>query len=530
MKMRIFLMLILAAVLTGTGRAEVVLDVTFGHLGYDADGLTSDGQLCVDSSGNSYHGFLGGGSGAAVVPGATGSKAIDTSDNNVYVILRDDRTYTSHGELDIADPITTPTPYFTLEADKSYTFEAILKWDPASTNGVHGIMGQTGGNEFWFRENGGALQWAMVSDGFNANNFGTNVDISALEADGQWHHIALVLDRTAAEIRVYADYELIYTHTAGVASLGAMLNGEGDFRLGAYNTSSSARFDGQQDHYRISDMVVKPHEFLQMDSSSAPTPADGDKGVVSDAELSWTSAADPNAPTETITGQFIYLGTDPAALVLQNPTAQTGTTFDPGALAKDTRYYWRVDGQVNNGPANDPNLTVPGLVWTFETELSLPVIDVNPKDDRVFVDTGESAEFTVVATNPLGGDPDYQWYEGVSPDTSSPVTGETTATLIIANVTAGDVGRQFYCSVSNVNGSVDTTSAGIFAKTQVAHWKLDYIGQTEPNAIDSSGNGYDGTNAGATLVTEGKIDEAFAFNGSSHVDLTDHSAAFSGLQ
>ncbi len=473
-------MMVLAAMLTGTGRAEVVLDVSFGHLGFDADGLTADGQMCVDTSGNGYHGFYAGGSGAAATAGVTDSTAFDTSGANVYIILRDARTYTGHGETGFADPLTTPTPYFTLEADKNYTFEAILKWDPTNTQAMHGIMGQTGGNEFWMRENNGALQWAIVGGGTNANNFGTDVDISVLEADGQWHHLAFVLDRTASEIRIYADYELIYTDSnPNIASLGEMLSGTGDFRIGGYNTSSSTRFKGAQDHFRISNTALNPAEFLQMGGASAPMPADGDAGVLVDADLSWTAAADPNAPLETVTGQYIYLGTDPMALVLQNTTAQgpAVTTFDPGTLNKDSRYYWRVDSSVNGSSATDPN-TITGLVWNFDTELSLPVIEQQPQLALVY--PGENAVFDVNAFDPLGGTLTYQWYsdpdleatgDEVMLSDGADYSGVTTAALTVLAAEQTDEGY-FYCDVSNA-ATISTGSAYLAVKRLIAHFPFD---------------------------------------------------------
>ena len=339
---------------------DIVLDVSFDHIADDPDGLAADGQLCVDSSGNNYHGFYSS-SGGIATTGPTGTAAIDTSENNTYVILRDDRTYTDHGEPEIDDPITTPTPYFILKSDKSYTFEALLKWESSSPDSTHGIMGTTNySDQFWMRENNGYLQWALGNEGgLNANHFASDIDISALEADGKWHHLALVLDRTASEIRVYADYQLIYTDTnPNIALLGDVLSGTDDFRLGGYNTSSSARFDGVQDGYVITDEALGIGTFVLsgIDFEVLPTnpiPMDNEIGVDPNTIIQWT-------PGRTGTFTYdVYFGTDPENLSLES-ALQEQTYFDPLGMTEldwKTHYYWRIDlhdnGQINKGPLWD---------------------------------------------------------------------------------------------------------------------------------------------------------------------------------
>jgi hypothetical protein len=58
------------------------------------------------------------------------------------------------------------------------------------------------------------------------------------------------------------------------------------------------------------------------------------------------------------------------------PTAfrgnQTGATFNPGTLAENTPYYWRID-EVNNSDADSPYL---GNVWTFRTKPLKTVVSI----------------------------------------------------------------------------------------------------------------------------------------------------------
>ena len=70
-----------------------------------------------------------------------------------------------------------------------------------------------------------------------------------------------------------------------------------------------------------------------------PSPANGATGVGTGATLAWTAGAGA-------TSHDVYFGT-------ANPPAfrvnQTGTTFNPGALAANTTYFWRIDGKNTAG-------------------------------------------------------------------------------------------------------------------------------------------------------------------------------------
>ncbi|MBI9019162.1 MAG: immunoglobulin domain-containing protein [Phycisphaerae bacterium] len=490
MKLWIFLCVAVMAA-AGTVSAGIVVDVTFGDLAYDADGIQTDGQFIADYSGNGYHGFLGGGSGGLIVAGPTGDTALDSSTSNPYVFLRDARTYTNHGEPSIDDPITTQTPYFVFEAGNNYTIEAVLQWDPASPDSNHGIFGQTGTAELWLRENNGILQY-IVDDGPTRIEASETIDISAIEADGQWHHLAFVIDRDASEIRLYVDYELIHTNAnSNIAALEAIGDGTIDWRCGAYNTTSSNRFDGKQAHYRISDEALTPAEFISLSGVTAPVPADGQKGVLVDDDISWTAGIAPEG--KTITAHYVYLGTDPTALALVDTTVST--TFDPGTLAKDSRYYWRVDEAVNGTAANDPN-TIEGAMYSFETELSLPVIDTQP--ESTMAHPGEDAIFTIAATNPLEGELNYQWYfdPNLAVENDEVALGgqgyanTDTAELTVLAADENDEGA-YYCVITNSNNTPVTSNTATFTlKELLGHWPFD----SNLNDVVAGNNGsYNGT-------------------------------------
>ena len=99
-----------------------------------------------------------------------------------------------------------------------------------------------------------------------------------------------------------------------------------------------------------------------------PDPKDGAIYVPVDAHLSWTAGF--GAITHDV-----YFGTDETEVT--NGTGgtfkvnQATTTYDPGLLTKDTRYYWRID-EVNN---LNPNSPWTGPVWSFETIPDIPIAD-----------------------------------------------------------------------------------------------------------------------------------------------------------
>jgi len=90
-----------------------------------------------------------------------------------------------------------------------------------------------------------------------------------------------------------------------------------------------------------------------------PVPRDGAKWVATDADLSWTAGA-------TGVKHDVYFGTDQAAVAngtggTLKASQQATKTYDPGAMAQDTTYYWRIDEYDSGGTK------YPGTVWSFTT-------------------------------------------------------------------------------------------------------------------------------------------------------------------
>jgi len=90
-----------------------------------------------------------------------------------------------------------------------------------------------------------------------------------------------------------------------------------------------------------------------------PNPTDGAKWVATDAKLSWSAGA-------TGIKHDVYFDTDQTAVAngtggTLKSSQQTAMTYDPGAMAQDTTYYWRID-EYDSGGAK-----YPGKVWSFTT-------------------------------------------------------------------------------------------------------------------------------------------------------------------
>lgn len=248
--------------------AGTVLEMDFEYL--TAGDTIADGTRLQDISGNGYHGFWGHTAGDTTIVATTNGVGIDntTPTNPGYIYVRDGLTGIPE-EWD--GPTTTVSPYFTLDGAGSWTMEAVVKWDTATVTVRNGIMGQTGGNQIWIREDSGNLHYAIgTSDA--VNRFDGTINVSAEKADGKFHSIALVYDGPAGEVRTYVDGVLKDTNTdVDIGTLPALLNGTSDFRLGDYNGSSN--FDGTMDHFRISNTALTPAEFLPVGSANPPPTA-----------------------------------------------------------------------------------------------------------------------------------------------------------------------------------------------------------------------------------------------------------------
>jgi hypothetical protein len=118
-------------------------------------------------------------------------------------------------------------------------------------------------------------------------------------------------------------------------------------------------------------------------------PASGTAGVALNTPLEWSWG-------DNAISMKVYLGTNNPPLPkdqqigLTHVDPATGrTAFDPGLLAPDTTYYWRVDS-VNNHPVHPETA---GPVWSFTTQAAGTNIFFVPSDDVKVSSANASANF-----------------------------------------------------------------------------------------------------------------------------------------
>ncbi|MEZ4705573.1 MAG: choice-of-anchor Q domain-containing protein [Caldilineaceae bacterium] len=112
---------------------------------------------------------------------------------------------------------------------------------------------------------------------------------------------------------------------------------------------------------------------------------------------------------------------------------------------------WNVNGNsVTVDLVAGENVT---CTFTNAQTITVPVITTQPQDTSIF--PGETALLTVAA----GGDNlSFQWYQGASGDTSTPISGATSASFTTPALT-GDA--SYWVRVSNPAGSADSATATV---------------------------------------------------------------------
>ncbi len=85
-----------------------------------------------------------------------------------------------------------------------------------------------------------------------------------------------------------------------------------------------------------------------------PNPSNGATGQSSNVDIGWSNGGGA-------TSYDVYFGTDSIPDSSEFKGNQTATSYDPGALANSTTYYWRIDARSSAG-------VTAGVVWSFTTE------------------------------------------------------------------------------------------------------------------------------------------------------------------
>ncbi|MCK6470111.1 MAG: tandem-95 repeat protein [Planctomycetes bacterium] len=313
--------------------------------------------------------------------------------------------------------------------------------------------------------------------------------------------IAPAITTQPASVAVTAGQAATFNVTAtGTAPLSYQWRKNGTAISGATNSSYTTPATTTADHGALFSVVV---------SNSA--------GSVTSANATLTVNSAAVAPA--ITSQPVSVAVTAGQAATFNVTA-TGTA--------PLSYQWRKNG-VNIANATSAGYTTPvttaadsgalfsvvvsnsaGSVTSSNATLTvrvMPAITTQPAS--VAVTAGQNATFNVTATGtaPLS----YQWRKN-----GTAIAGATNSSYTTPATTTADHGALFSVVVSNSAGSVTSANATLTVTSSpasaalAAYLKLDESGGTV--AMDSSGNGRNGTLSGGPAWAAGKIDGGLAFD------------------
>ena len=173
-----------------------------------------------------------------------------------------------------------------------------------------------------------------------------------------------------------------------------------------FRTTAASGGFGRLDNFTLEASVT--------DTASGPSPASAAEDTLVDTVLSWT-------PGMSATTHDIYFGESYETVdggTVPTIAGQDANSFDPGRLAFDTTYFWRVD-EITSAPGN---AVLRGSTWSFTTEPHAVMIPVdvnhvtassaNPTNEPRLIVNGAGLDGNTHSNNPDG-----MWLS-VSPDSA----------------------------------------------------------------------------------------------------------------
>jgi hypothetical protein len=179
----------------------------------------------------------------------------------------------------------------------------------------------------------------------------------------QWIHIGCVYNSANNTKAIYVNGLLDKSvSTNGASVTPTTHNTYIGARANNTNATQESFFTGILDDVRLYDRALSGDDLTSTMTggigygvANTPTPANTATNVLCAQPLSWT--AGPGAVSHNV-----YFGTNAANLTLVG-SAQAGTTFNPGRLDFNTKYYWRVD------EVQADSSVIAGNPWSFTTEV-----------------------------------------------------------------------------------------------------------------------------------------------------------------
>ncbi len=204
--------------------------------------------------------------------------------------------------------------------------------------------------------------------------------------------------------------------------------------------------------------------FTTPGAAGNPQPANGTTGVAMTAKLSWT-------PATTAVSHDVYFGTDKAAV--QSATtaspeykgnkAKGSESLDPGKLAWNSDYYWRVDAVYGTG-------TVKGLVWNFTTADFISVDDFESYNDIEPPDPASNRIFD-------------KWIDGFGTTNNGALVGNDLPPYAEQKVVHGGAQSMPYSYDNNLK-----TSDATFTLVSPRDWTVEGVGKLSLWFRGSAGN------------------------------------------
>lgn len=242
--------------------------------------------------------------------------------------------------------------------------------------------------------------------------------------DGQWHHIAVVMDRTQGRVdgtlQIFIDG--VDRTNPDASEVNDLFPIDREIRV-CQTASTTETYTGKIDDLRIYNRLLTADEIAQALRPSAilVSPADGGfvfPDQVNGIDLEWILPEPNDAGTTVTCDVWVYDAEDPnwSVQLLDDSTLSTVNFPNP---EPDKDYQWQVN--CHDPSLDDPCL--PGPLWTFNTRNIPPVVDAGTYQ-TVFLNS-ISGEATVALDDAVvtdDGRPDppamvtYEWEIIESPD------------------------------------------------------------------------------------------------------------------
>lgn len=297
-----------------------------------------------------------------------------------------------------------------------------------------------------------------------------------------------VFDPASAGVGGPIDITYSYTNTNGCS--GSMTKQTSVVKIPTATISGDAAIcEGSTTPIEIALTGLSPFDFVYTDGSTSfnETGIAGpdfttDVSPITDKTYTVTSVTDANGCTNTGTGSAA-ITVNPQVSVTKHPVDKTvcpgkNVSFSVEANGVDLTYQWQKDGAdivgatnavltLSNVDAIDiasyqcivSSATCGGPVTSNSADLNLyeeTIITTQPVDDHLC--TGDELQLIIGAT---GSNLTFQWKkDGVGLTEGGDISGSTTNTLIITNVTTVNSG-EYTCEVSGSCGTLESDPATV---------------------------------------------------------------------